>query len=171
VEKPFKRDYDGDDKSFNRDYQRWYRKQYPDRSKHQDLKKSYGISFEDYQNLSDEQGGVCAICGNTEQAVRNNSNVPRNLAVDHSHTSGKVRGLLCTHCNQGIGNFRENPEFMAKAISYLLRRKRWPVDYKRRRENTQLLKLKKARRSNMAKGKAKKPGRAHKQVKKIAKPK
>jgi|SRR3990172_9487672 len=121
MNKPLKKDYDKDYKAFNRDYQRWYRKTYPDRSKGYDLKKYYGISFEEYTQLQASQRGVCAICGNIEKATRNYSSDKRNLAVDHSHTTGKIRGLLCTHCNQGIGNFRENPEFLAKAISYLLK--------------------------------------------------
>ena len=123
MDKPLKKDYNKDYKAFNRDYQRWYRKQFPERAKHSDLKKSYGISFEMYQQKLESQNNVCAICGNEEAAVRNNSMEKRNLAVDHDHRTGKIRGLLCTHCNQGIGNFRENPDFLAKAISYLLNHK------------------------------------------------
>ena len=120
MDKPLKKNYNNDYKAFNRDYQKWYRREYPDRAKHQDLKKYYGLSFTEYQSILDSQKGVCAICGNTEQATKNYSLEKRNLAVDHSHTTGKVRGLLCTHCNQGIGNFRENVDFLAKAISYLV---------------------------------------------------
>lgn len=99
---------------------REYRKANPDKFRNYDLKRTYGITVEEYSALLEGQGGVCAICGKEERAVKNNSVEYRNLAVDHCHTTGKVRGLLCTNCNQGLGNFMDNPAYLAKAISYLL---------------------------------------------------
>ena len=61
----------------------------------------------------------CAICGRR----------PTNgisLHVDHSHKTGKIRGLLCFRCNNGIGDFRENPEIIGKAAAYIVRD--WPPD-------------------------------------------
>jgi len=72
----------------------------------------YGISWNDYQRILGAQSGVCAICGNTNQNGRR-------LSVDHDHSTNKVRGLLCSSCNIGIGNFRESPLFLAKGIEYL----------------------------------------------------
>lgn len=60
-----------------------------------------------------EQKGVCAICGGP-------GGPHKSLAVDHHHGTGSVRGLLCGNCNNGLGRFRDNPEFLAKAITYLL---------------------------------------------------
>lgn len=97
------------------------RKRNPNRWREYDLKKSFGITLKQYEELEVNQKGVCAICGNPETVVDNRTKQTRNLAVDHCHTTNKVRGLLCMGCNQGIGNFRENPEFLANAISYLLK--------------------------------------------------
>lgn len=44
---------------------------------------------------------------------------PGPLVVDHCHSSGKVRGMLCQHCNRGLGHFRDNPEVMGRAINYV----------------------------------------------------
>ena len=73
---------------------------------------SYGISTSQYESMLSAQGGVCAICGSPPQKKR--------LAVDHCHTSGKVRGLLCDKCNRGIGMFMDRPELLDKAAVYLI---------------------------------------------------
>lgn len=77
----------------------------------------YGITEADYQEILDSQSGGCAICG---AATSGNAQIP-NLAVDHCHTSGRVRGLLCHNCNVGVGAFRDDPELMAKAAEYVKR--------------------------------------------------
>ena len=91
------------------------------KQKNIDLKKRFGITLDEYNTMKQDQGDVCAICGCVETTVDNRTKETRNLAVDHCHTTKKVRGLLCMGCNQGIGNFRENPQFLANAISYLLK--------------------------------------------------
>jgi len=101
-------------------YMREYNKRKPASQKQIDLKRRFGISLEDYEAMLEKQNGVCAVCGNPETVIDSRTNEPRSLAVDHCHTTKKVRGLLCMGCNQGLGNFRDNPEFLAKAISYLL---------------------------------------------------
>lgn len=74
----------------------------------------YNVPLGTYEMLHTAQNGKCAICG-SEQAAKDG----RKLALDHHHESGIVRGLLCTTCNQGIGAFRENPDLLRAAISYL----------------------------------------------------
>jgi hypothetical protein len=66
-----------------------------------------------YELLLVAQSFKCAICG--VPAVE----FDRLLAVDHDHSTGAVRGLLCNHCNIGIGNFKEDVAFLASAIIYL----------------------------------------------------
>lgn len=78
------------------------------------LKRFYGITPEQYEFMEQQQGGVCAICGNKNK----NGNI---LCVDHDHENGKVRGLLCHNCNIAIGRFQDNKDFMRNAISYLER--------------------------------------------------
>lgn len=68
------------------------------------LAKKYGISLEEFQALPKE----CQLCGSTHR-----------LCVDHEHSGGLVRGILCNGCNAGIGHFKENLFVMIKAIKYL----------------------------------------------------
>ena len=71
-------------------------------------RNAYGISPEDYDAMLAKQGGLCAICLNAAK-----------LVVDHNHTTGRVRGLLCPECNQAIGLLRENRASLQNAITYL----------------------------------------------------
>lgn len=75
------------------------------------FKRKYGISLDEYEDMAKSQDGKCLICNEVNK---------RNLAVDHCHKSGKVRGLLCLNCNTGLGQFKDDPELLEKAISYLL---------------------------------------------------
>ena len=64
-----------------------------------------------YAEMLEAQGGVCWICEKPPRA--------RQLAVDHDHDTGEIRGLLCTNCNLALGNFKDSPERLRKAIEYL----------------------------------------------------
>lgn len=79
-----------------------------------DIKTKYKISEQEYEQLNAAQGGQCAICGNPETAKRKTR-----LAIDHCHQTGKVRALLCSYCNQGIGHFFEDVARLQAAIDYL----------------------------------------------------
>jgi hypothetical protein len=83
------------------------------------LRRQYGITPEDYDEMLAAQGGVCAICGQTEWFIDPRKGTPRCLSVDHCHATGKVRGLLCGRCNRSIGHFEDNPEIIARAAAYL----------------------------------------------------
>lgn len=78
------------------------------------LKKRYGITPKDVADMMDIQMGVCAICGGSP-----GKGFRKSLHVDHDHVSGKVRGLLCEKCNQGLGSFQDDPNRMLRAIEYL----------------------------------------------------
>ncbi len=80
------------------------------------LLKSYGIDSEEYDRLLCLQSGVCAICKRPEACKRRGKILP--LSVDHDHATGKVRGLLCTICNRGLGCFKDNPELLRSAAAY-----------------------------------------------------
>lgn len=94
-----------------------YRKTYV--SNH--LRRTYGISYDDYFAIYSAQGEACAICGRSElrreQSGKRKQILP--LFVDHDHTTGKVRGLLCSKCNSGLGMFEDNIDSLITAISYL----------------------------------------------------
>ena len=76
------------------------------------LRVKYGLTIDDYNKLFESQGGACAICGTTNSGAYN-------FAVDHCHKSNKVRGILCHHCNKGLGQFLDSPTNLRKAADYL----------------------------------------------------
>ena len=83
------------------------------------LKKTYGITLEEYDDMFNEQEGRCKICGTTDSQ----SSSPH-FHVDHCHSSGIVRGLLCGPCNQGLGQFKDNIPSLEAAIKYLKENKK-----------------------------------------------
>jgi hypothetical protein len=80
------------------------------------LKNTYGLTLDEYYELVRKQKGLCAICGGKPNVVKGKS---KRLNIDHNHSTGKVRGLLCNKCNNGIGCFNDNTKNIAAAISYL----------------------------------------------------
>lgn len=75
----------------------------------------YGLTEEQYQEMFKAQNGLCKICNNPEIITDKRVNGPKRLSIDHCHTTGKIRGLLCRNCNIGIGNLKHNPEFLRRA--------------------------------------------------------
>ncbi len=108
-------------------YARAYRIANPRAEKNRNLRKSYGIELSEYEAISASQGGMCAICGGGETSVCHHNKRLRPLAVDHCHTTGKVRGLLCSACNRALGGFKDSPEILRAAIAYL--EKHQPPDH------------------------------------------
>lgn len=88
------------------------------RKKHNQLRLKYGIGMTDYDRMLALQNGVCAICGGVNAPAAKRGLVPA-LHVDHTHKTGAVRGLLCEQCNRGLGMFRDDPERLRTAITYL----------------------------------------------------
>lgn len=93
----------------------------PDILRARRLKRAFNMTLEDYDNMFKKQGGVCVICGKPPEGIdkRGKTERPRKLEVDHNHKTGKVRGLLCFHCNNGLGCFKDSKENLASAIKYL----------------------------------------------------
>jgi len=96
-----------------------FRKRNPDLIKNNKRKalllKKYNITLEEYDSLLLKQDHKCAICS-SDMAQSNK----QYLCVDHCHTTGKVRGLLCDKCNMGLGLFQDNIELLQNSITYLL---------------------------------------------------
>lgn len=88
----------------------------PDYARKYHLERNYGISLEQYQEMVDSQGGLCAICSQESE-----------LFVDHDHsccigskTCGScIRGLICDKCNRGVGLLQDSPEILESALKYL----------------------------------------------------
>ena len=94
-------------------YKKEYSKLNSDKIKSTNLKTKYGITLEEYNELFSLQRGKCAIC-NIHQ-----SDLGRPLFIDHCHLTGKIRGLLCQHCNCLLGYSGDNVEVLKNSIKYL----------------------------------------------------
>ena len=79
------------------------------RTRHARVQK-YGLTFEQFSAMLDEQEGRCAICA---------AEFDEEPMVDHDHKTHKVRGLLCKNCNTGLGMFRDSPRLLKGAALYL----------------------------------------------------
>ena len=94
-----------------------FRKRRPDLVRKYNLKFSYGLTLDQYEELHKSQNGLCWICGISEDSGEKF----QRLCVDHCHKTGVVRGLLCSNCNYGLGKFKDSPDLLVKAIEYLSR--------------------------------------------------
>ena len=93
---------------------RWYeehKEQLKPKRRSAHLVRNYGIGEQDYQRMYVEQGGKCAICSRWFDV----------LCIDHDHTTGQIRQLLCRQHNAAIGWFDEDPRLLLRAAEYLLR--------------------------------------------------
>lgn len=77
------------------------------------FKNKYNLSLEERISLLREQEGACAICHIPLNPFGNYTH------TDHDHLTGKVRGILCTNCNRGLGHFKDNMKFLENAVNYL----------------------------------------------------
>lgn len=91
-----------------------YNKRNPMVKLNQHLEK-YNMSYDDYKNMLNIQNGKCLICGSNGDLDK----PYRPLMIDHNHTTGKVRGLLCSHCNFLIGQAKDDVKILKSAIKYL----------------------------------------------------
>ncbi len=87
--------------------------------RHKDIKQHnfknrvgrYSMSIDIFKDIWSKQNGCCTICG----TVFNDAN----YRIDHNHETGKVRGILCTSCNTGIGLLKDSPQILLQASEYL----------------------------------------------------
>ncbi len=77
------------------------------------MKKAYGLTIEDLAEMLECQNSCCAICGNEFPYGMNG------LSIDHDHSTGMVRALLCVPCNLILGNAKESVQVLNSAIEYL----------------------------------------------------
>lgn len=93
------------------EYMKAWRIKEPEKAKSADLKKQYGITIDDYNKKLQSQNCKCAVCGSLQGK--------RALAVDHNHSTGEIRDLLCHRCNTSIGLMDESIDKLKALISYL----------------------------------------------------
>ncbi len=74
----------------------------------------YGLTPETFSELMDSQNHQCAICGHSDKSKKKTFPM-----IDHCHSTGKVRGILCSSCNMGLGKFKDSIELLESAIKYL----------------------------------------------------
>ena len=84
-----------------------------DRVRENQLKRDYNLTLDQYNKMFTDQKGCCKICD------RHQSKLSKVLGVDHNHTTGKIRGLLCNSCNTNIGKFNEDTKILNKMIEYI----------------------------------------------------
>lgn len=103
-------------KEYNRERGRKYyhnhKKERTKANRNNVLKRTFGITLSDYYKMVSHRGNTCDICHNPPSGRGG-------LHVDHCHKTGRIRGLLCSKCNQGLGLFSDNLSLLNKAIWYL----------------------------------------------------
>ncbi len=97
-----------------RAYQKQFRLLHPEKIRAQNRRRYYGLSPAVFEELRQKQEGKCAVCSNALVTGRGTQ-------VDHCHSTGKVRGLVCQGCNLVLGFSEDNPETLRSAIEYLER--------------------------------------------------
>ncbi len=98
---------------------RQFAKDNPDSIRNSKLKQTYGLTLDKWNVKFAEQGGACAICKKPETAVWRGKIIA--LAVDHNHTTGENRGLLCVKCNRALGLLEESLTILFSMVRYILK--------------------------------------------------
>ena len=75
-------------------------------------RRTYGISADEFDALLEKQDGGCAICGRKPER-------DPSFHLDHDHLTGEIRGILCLSCNQGVGQFQDDPGLLERAAAYI----------------------------------------------------
>lgn len=106
--------YKADNPEKNREIKRREYINNSERYRDYNLRRYYGITLEEYEEKLKQQNYCCKICQNKTTTRKNNR-----FDVDHCHKTGKIRGLLCSHCNIILSRCNDNEEILIKAIAYL----------------------------------------------------
>ena len=81
------------------------------------LRLDFGMTTSEWHVLFKNQGSACAICGTKKPGRKD-----EHWCLDHNHSNNMPRGILCTNCNLGLGNFKDDQEIVKLAIKYLKRK-------------------------------------------------
>lgn len=113
----YKKKYYVENKDSIKTYRKKFHLKYPEKTKDYNLRAIYKITLKDYKSLLKKQNYKCAICSMTNSKSKIKYGKP--LEVDHSHKTNRIRGLLCSGCNSGLGRFKDNVKRLNNAIKYL----------------------------------------------------
>lgn len=100
-------------KSYWRKYSKLNREKKSENGYRSNLRLKFGMTLEQYNEILMRQNFSCAIC------CRHVSQFNRRLCVDHDHDTGRIRGLLCTHCNVILAQLGDNKESVQRVLDYL----------------------------------------------------
>lgn len=98
------------------------------KSRESHLRRTYGITLEQYDDLLKKQKGCCPVC------ERHHTEIKGSLCVDHNHKTGEIRGLLCTYCNRYRVGHHTDSELVARIARYLKKGTGWYVPKKKPRK-------------------------------------
>jgi hypothetical protein len=103
---------------------KWYKKD-PEAAKGRRLRKYWpGSTWQEalanYNKMHTDQNGLCLFCGQKETTKDRHGGI-KSLAVDHDHTTGKARGLLCYNCNSAFGSIKENIKAIQNMLDYAIK--------------------------------------------------
>ena len=107
------REYYKNNPEKQREKSKLWHKNNRERTKNNILKLKFGINLEEYRSILKKQNYCCNICGVNEKDLN------QSLSVDHCHTTGKIRGLLCNICNVSLGGFKDSKKILQKAMDHL----------------------------------------------------
>lgn len=106
-------------KSTHRERSRAWNHANPEKRFDTHLRRTFGISRDDYMEMLLSQEGACAICRRPETVIDKRTGRVRRLHVDHDHETGAVRSLLCTRCNMAVGYLEDDPERAEAVATYI----------------------------------------------------
>lgn len=117
----YKKEWNSKNKKKICGYSDKWRDRNPEKVKAQDrahhLRTEYGLTVEMYNKMSSDQNGECSVCGKVPMGKRGY----KVLHVDHCHSSGKVRGLLCGKCNTALGSLQEDENIIKNLLNYVIK--------------------------------------------------
>ena len=100
-------------KEYSKNYRKNYYENNKDKARQYNLNRNYSITIEEYNEMLVKQDSKCLGCGIHQSELK------CKLAVDHNHTTGKIRGLLCRKCNLILGNAGDSPQILDNLAKYL----------------------------------------------------
>lgn len=107
-----KRSYKNDPERFKKTTQRYFENN-PGARQRTRIKYHYNLTMEEYQKLIEEHENKCAVCDKPRSELK------KELDIDHCHTTGKIRGLLCPNCNKALGLLNDDPSVIERLLNYI----------------------------------------------------